>query len=505
MDERYIASVDLGSSKIAVSVAEINGSDVQIVYYRETPSEGVRNSVVFNPAKTSECVRQSLLQAESELGIKILQVVVGLPRYHVEQESACASMERSDKESSITEEEINFLKTEASETYPMRDKEREQIYGIIAQSFSTDDFFQAGENDIVGMVSETLEGNFKVFLGKKRACANIDKVMNSVGKAIAGKYFIPEMTAKAVLTAEERENGVALIEIGAGVTSVTIYRNNILCHYSSIPFGGKTVTGDIRIECGTSDRLAENIKLAYGVCMPDRLVSLRDKIIQIENSEDGSCKQMSVKYLSEIITCRMEEIIKACLYIIQESGYADNLGSGIVLTGGGAMLPNLSIFTKELSGYNVRIGFPLHKFSYTGCSEVCDTTAAASIGMILAAKENPRINCLSERIPAPVTEKFDETGNDEADGNTSETPADITTEETIVKDDNAGIGEAKTEASPHKDGKLFDTDEYISTDAPKKKEKKKKRPKITWVSNLMKKVQEGVENTIDGLYDDMNE
>ena len=518
MDERYIASIDLGSSKIAVSVAEIDGSNIQIVYYREIPSQGVRNSVVFNPKQAAVCVREALASAEEELKIKILQLVVGLPRFSVLQQSACASMERSDKDSSITQEEVDFLKTEAVDTYPLNDKERDFIYGIVPQSFSTDDFIMANENDIVGMVSDTLDGNFKVFIGKKRSCANVDMVMNIAGKAIAGKYFVPEVTARAVLTSEERENGVALIEIGGGVTSVTIYHKNILCHYSSIPFGGKTITSDIRLECGTSERLSENIKLAYGACMPDKLLTLRDKIIQIENKEDGSCKQLSVKYLSEVITCRVKEILDACLYNIQESGYADQLRSGIVLTGGGAMLPNISAYAKELSGYNVRIGYPLHKFSYSGCPEVCEPSAAASVGMILAAKDNELLNCLSDKVILPkrsFAQEESETPETEipaaAPRPMEEQPA---APETSQSGDEAAASPAanpavETAQEPVPEH-LIPPEEFGEPIKKPKKDKPKRKPRVIWTTNsglgkFLHKVSHGVGDVFDGLYNEMDE
>ncbi|MDO4827233.1 MAG: cell division protein FtsA [Bacteroidia bacterium] len=516
MDERYIASIDLGSSKTAVSVAEIDGSNIQIVYYREIPSRGVRHSVVFNPKQAAACVKEALGAAEEELKIKILQLVVGLPRFSVQQQSACASIERSDKNSSITQEEVDFLKNEAADTYPLDDRERDFIYGIVPQSFSADDYIMASESDIVGMVSETLDGNFKVFIGKKRSCANVDMVMNLAGKAIAGKYFIPEVTGKAVLTSEERENGVALIEIGGGVTSVTIYHKNILCHYSSIPFGGKTITSDIRLECGTSERLSENIKLAYGVCMPEKLLTLRDKIIQIENKEDGSCKQLTVKYLSEVITCRMKEILEACFYKIQESGYADRLRSGIVLTGGGAMIPNLAAYAKELSGYNVRAGYPLHKFSCSGCPEVCEPSAAASIGMILAAKENELLNCLSDKIV------LQEHKTEEEESAQSENPADAS--RPIVphpaEDSPQQSEETSAAAESEADNTALNGDaepipehlippEEFGEETKKKKERTKKKPRVTWttsgIGKFLNKVSHGMEGVIDGLYNDMEQ
>jgi cell division protein FtsA len=164
-------------------------------------------------------------------------------------------------------------------------------------------------------------------------------------------------------------------------------------HYASIPFGGKNITDDIKSECQISERLAENIKLAYGACMPEKLHSLSEKVLQIMSSNNEPSKQITVKYLSEIITARIEEILMAILYEIEESGFGDMLKSGIVVTGGVAETANLSNFIYELSGYRVRTGYPKGHFSNAGCCGIKDASAATSVGLILAAKDELGINC----------------------------------------------------------------------------------------------------------------
>ncbi len=397
MDERYIAAVDLGTSKVALSVAKVEGNDVQIIYYDETPSDGIRYSYVFNPAKVGQPLTHIIRKAEKELGIKILQVVVGLPRYYVRQETATGSIPRTDVSSNITREEIDNLKNIALDTYPLNDSNTEFIYGAVAQSFTTDDFYQIVEDDVEGMVSEKFEGNFKVFIGSRKNVNNLDKIFNEAGVAIANKYFIPDATARVVLFGEEMDNGVALIDFGGGVTSVSVYKNSILRHYAAIPFGGNSITTDIKNEGGFSMELAENIKLAFGACMPDKLANLSEKIIRILNNDSGAEKQLPVRYLSEIITARVEEIVNAILYEIQESGFADELRSGIVITGGGAELINIANFVKELSGYTVRVGYPIRRFSSDGCAGIGETAATGVIGMLMAAKDdNKKLNCLEE-------------------------------------------------------------------------------------------------------------
>ncbi|NLZ20245.1 MAG: cell division protein FtsA [Bacteroidales bacterium] len=472
--ERYIAAADLGSSKIALSVAKIEGDDIQIIYYKETPSDGIRYSCVFNPKRAAVPLCTAIKEAEEELNIKILQVVVGLPRYHVRQEIASARMERSNPSSCITKEEVNTLKSIAIDSYPITDETKEEIYGAVAQSFSADEeLVCASENDVVGTTADALEGNFKVFVGEKKPVSNIDIMLNDAQVAPACKLFLPNAVAKAVLSEAERENGVALVEIGAGVTSLTIYRGRILRHYSSIPFGGRVITTDIKYECGFNEQLAENIKLAFGACMPEKLQSLSEKVIQINDQENGSYDQLPVKYLSEIITCRAREIIEAILFQIQDSGYADKLRNGIVLTGGGANLVNFANLLKEMSGYTVRIGFPRSQaFSSVGCSGVGETSSVATIGMILEAKKDFRLNCIEEAQTEEAPQAAAGPDGPSADGG----PAPTT---------------------------LFDDTDII---VPKKK-KNEPSKFIRWMKQQGKKVSSAAEdafdNTVGGLFDDM--
>ena len=396
MEERYIVSADLGSSKIALAVAKITGEDIQVIHYSETPSDGIRYSYVLNPQKALTPLLKALKDAEDALGIKITQVVTGLPGFYVQQENVTGELERTDSNSIITEEEIRNLKDMSLDNYVLEESEDKMIYGAVAQSFSTDDFYQAMESDVVGMMSRKLEGNFKIFIGNKRNVGNMEKIFNDSGVAIAKKYFIPEVLSGVILTEEEMSSGVALIDLGAGISAVSIFHNGILRHYASIPFGGSTITGDIRTEGGFTAQLAENIKKAYGACMPDKLASMSEKVIKVAFPESDTEKQLPVRYLSEVITARENEILTAVLYEIEKSGYADDLRSGVVITGGGAELTNVANYLKDLSGYNVRIGYPRHKFSASGFPGAFEASAAGCMGMIVKAKDDKIINCASE-------------------------------------------------------------------------------------------------------------
>lgn len=468
-NDKHIVSIDLGSSKIAIAVAKVNGEDVQIIYYKETPSAGIRYSSIFNVMHIKEPLDAAIRQAEAELGIKITQAVVGMPKFPVRQESSNAQIHDRGYDTDITSEDINNLKDFAKSLYPLDDETKECIYGAVAQSFSDGENFQIIENDIIGMTSDTLEGNFKIFIGKKNDLTKIDTVMTRVEVSAMRKYFTAESTAKAVLTASEMENGVALIDFGGGSTSVSIYHGNIMRHYASIPFGGKNITHDIKTECQITEALAENIKLAFGACMPEKLQSLSDKIIHIRSNSAEPDKQLPVKYLSEIITARIEEIMMAVLYEIEKSGFADMLRSGIVVTGGCAKTANLGSFIYDLSGYKVRTGYPKKAFSYQGCENITETSAATSIGLILTATGDQTVNC--------------------AVGEVYEKHAGIEIEEVTVED----------ETRP--EGQLFREDE-IEKVIPVKEPKKKKDCSI---KVTFKKLGSRLNEAWGGLYESINE
>ncbi len=488
MEEKNIVAFDLGTSKIALTVAKVNGDDIQVIYYKESPSAGIKYSSVYNILHVTEPLGRIIREAEEALDMKITQVVVGMPKYPIRQESNSGTIDGRGEDTDIMEDDIAELKSYAEDSYPLENPEKEAIYGAVAQSFSDGENFQIIENDIIGMASDILEGHFKIFIGKKNDLKKIDTVMNKVGISVRKKFFTADTTAKAVLTREEMENGVALIDMGGGCTSVSIYHDNIMRHYASIPFGGKNITGDIKCEAQISERLAENIKLAFGACMPEKLQSLSEKVIHIRSNNSEPDKKLPVKYLSEIITARVEEIIMAMLYEINESGFADMLRSGIVVTGGCAQTANLGNFINELSGYKVRTGYPHGKVSIVGCDGIQETTAATSIGLILAAKEEQSVNCT---VP----------GGFRTDGGISiEIPDTVTIPESFTVAEQP-YEPVREEAQDN--GQLFREEEIEVVPKPRK-EKKDNFLKVFW-GKAKKKAEETAEKTGSWLDEISNE
>ena len=485
MEEKNIVAIDLGTSKIALTVAKVNGADAQVIYYKEIASAGIKYSSVYNIMHVTDPLARIIRDAEEALDIKITQAVVGMPKYPVRQESNSGIIKDRGEDTDITAEDIAELKSYAEDSYPLEDPAKEAIYGAVAQSFSDGENFQIIENDIIGMASDILEGHFKIFIGKKSDLNKIDKVMKKTGVSARKKYFTAETTAKAVLTDAEMENEVALIDFGGGSTSVTIYHGNIMRHYASIPFGGKNITDDIKCECQISEKLAENIKLAFGACMPEKLQSLSEKVLHIRSNSAEPDKQVTVKYLSEIITARIEEIMMAMLYEINESGFADMLRSGIVITGGCAQTANLGSFIYELSGYRVRTGYPQARISVSGCDGIKETTAATSLGLIMAAKEEQCIvNCTVPDNGGQGADVVVETG-EEAAANMWSTEDEVQPEP----------------VSEPAEGELF-SDEQIEKVIPEKKPKKNIF-NVLWTKS--KKVTEEAKEKTGKLLDEISE
>ncbi len=502
LTETHIAALDLGTSKTALTVAKVDGKDVQIVYYKETPSAGVKYSGVWNILQTTGPIKYLIHNAEEDLNIKITQAIVGMPKYPVRQESNIGKVMDRGEETEITAEDIANLKSFAQDTYPLKDEKKEAIYGAVAQSFSDgENFFQIIEEDIIGMTSDILEGNFKIFIGRKKELQNIDIAFKKAGITPKKKYFTADATAKAVLTRSEMENGVALIDFGGGSTSLTIYHGSIMRHYASIPFGGQNITDDIKTECQISEQLAENIKLAFGACMPDKLQNLSEKILHIRSNGADADKQLPVKYLSEIITARVEEIIYAMLYEINASGMADIIRSGIVITGGCAQIANIGSLITEFSGYKVRTGYPVTHISGQSVDGIRDTSAATSMGLILAALEDGIGNCVqTDTVPAPreTIVEIEPAAAAENAASAHERPeektAGIQKTEAAAGDEAAkSTGKQETEAQ----GSLFRDDEIEKVKRPQRP--KKNIINVLWgkAQKVGKKISDGADRLID--------
>ena len=497
--EQHIVAVDLGTSKIALGVVKVNGDDVQVVYYKETASAGIINSGVSNMVQASGPLQHLIKDAEESLNIKINQAVIGMPKYPIRQEANSGKIMDRGEFTEISQEDVDNLKRFAQETYPLQSTEREAIYGAVAQSFSDGENFQIKEDDIVGMSSNTLEGHFKIFIGRRKELINADSLLAKAGISARKKYFTADTTANVILSETEMENGVALIDFGGGSTSVAIYHDGIMRHYASIPFGGKNITQDIKSELQITERLAENIKMAFGACMPDRLLSMSEKVLHIIDKNSTQDKQVAVKYLSEIITARVREIMEAVLYEIQESGLAEHLRCGIVVTGGAARTANLNILINEMSGYNVRIGYPKYDVAGYESDSTHETSATTILGLVTAALKEETATCAVDTgLPYHVEEAAEVAEVAEV----ADAVADAEPEDVIIPEEE----ETETYEEAEEDVDQVSEEEYEEEEKAEENPEKKDRWKfIKVVWGKAQNIGANINKIIDGITVDEDE
>ena len=383
--EKYIVAADLGTAKMSLIVVKVNGFDTQVVYYKEIASAGVRYSGVCSMSQAHAPLDVLIKGAETALNIKINHVIIGMPKFPIRQETNSGKIMDRGEDTEITAEDIEIIKRFAQDNYKLVDEDKEAVYGAVAQSFSDSENFQTSEEDIIGMASDVIEGHFNIFIGRKKELRNADSLLAKSDTSAIKKYFTAHTTAKLVLTESEMDNGVVLVDMGGGVTSVSIYVDGIMRHYASIPFGGKSITSDIKSELQITEKLAENIKLAFGACMSDKLQNMSEKVLYIEDKLTHMEKQVPVKYLSDIITARVEELVEAVLYIIKASGFENDIRCGMVLTGGVSQTVNLRTLIQEMSGYHTRIGRPMVQFSSEGIEGTDNVAAATILGLVMEA------------------------------------------------------------------------------------------------------------------------
>ncbi|MBO7509657.1 MAG: rod shape-determining protein [Bacteroidales bacterium] len=462
MENKHIVAIDAGSSKISIAVGFEADNGFRIMHYRSLPSAGIHQGRIQNAQQAAEVIQELIGGVKEELGLVVNQAVINLPSYPIVQRDAKSSLDRDD-DTMVQEQEIEMLETQACDAVLKQEDEKVgmSVFRCVSQSYSDGIDFPIGKDDIIGRFTDHIEGYYQVFLGNSRQMANIDNTLGLQELVAARRFFMPECIAKMVLDPTDVENGVALVDIGGGVTSVSIFTGGILRYYDSIPFGGRSVTMDIRNECGLAESLAENIKKAFGICCPDKLLSMSDKFLRIKQRDSTRTKEVGVKYLSEIVTARMREIFDAVLYIIQQSQLADELGSGIVLTGGGAMLANCSKLLSEMSGYNVRVGRIGKRFASLP-KELQQPNTAGCLGLLYAGRglnkvwfvtdpEDPRVNAIEEEEKSSRTPIETETAEEEKPKNT--VPVEEVTEMRVPVEEKTEVRapvEERTEERPEK-------------------------------------------------------
>jgi cell division protein FtsA len=351
--------------------------------------------MVLNIEETVASIQRTVEDVQMKSGIIFNDVYVGIAGQHIRSVKNRGSINLNSNDEIITLENVNDL---IEDMYKIPTDIGEEILHVLPQSFIVDN--EGGIKNPVGMSGKRLEANFHIVIGQTASAKNIEKCVNRVDLVVNELILEPIASAEAVLTDDEKEAGVVLVDIGGGTTDVAVYFDGIIRHTAVIPFGGNVITNDIKEGCSILLRQAEQLKVQFGSALGD--IAPEDKIVTIPGISGREPKEISFKSLAYIIQSRMEEIIDYVSFEIENSGYADKLSAGIVLTGGGALLRHLSQLVKFKTGFDVRIGYPNEHLTSDADEDINSPTYSTSIGLVLKGFEQLE-TCKKMNIESRVT------------------------------------------------------------------------------------------------------
>ena len=350
-ESKIIGTIDIGTTKI-VAIAGRKNKDGQfeVLGLEKIVSTGVKRGVISNIDETVKAITEVVNRLQDRLNIILTDVYVGMAGYSIRSHSTrCYKF--IDKGEVITNHDIEKLYRDGHRV--MMDP-GEKILHVIPQDYSVD--HELNEKNPVGMLGERLEGNFHVVIGRTNAIGNIEKCISRSKLKLAGIMLEALASSHAVISEEEREAGVVLVDFGGGTTELAIFYDGVIRYSAVIPIGGNVVTNDIKEGCSLFIKQAEAIKVKFGSAIGS--LESEDVVISIPGVQGWETKEISAKNLSYIIQARMEDIIDCVLHHIKESGYYEKLSAGIVITGGGALMKYVPELIKYHTALDVRIGHP---------------------------------------------------------------------------------------------------------------------------------------------------
>ena len=377
MESEIIVGLDIGTTKIACIVGRKNEYEkIEILGYGKTESIGVKRGVVANIENTVKSIRKAVDMAEAKSGVDIKYVNVGIAGQHIKSYQHRGTIIREDPDKEISHAEIDVL---TQKMYKLGMEPGEEIIDVIAQDYIIDN-----ESDIrepVGMLGNTLEANFHIIVGQTAAAKNIYKCIRKANLEMVDLILEPIASAEAVLSDEEKEAGVVLVDIGGGTTDIAIFHDHIIRHTAVIPFGGDIVTEDVKEGCTIIKKHAEELKVKFGSALANE--NRDDEVVAIPGLRGRPPKEITLKNLASIIQARMEEIVQYISYEINNSGFEKKLIAGIVLTGGGAQLKHIDQLTEFITGMDTRIGYPNEHLAKEVSDEMASPMYSTGIGLVI--------------------------------------------------------------------------------------------------------------------------
>ena len=379
--------LDIGTTKIVAMVGTKNEfNKVEILGVGKSKSLGVHRGVVNNITQTIQSINQAIEEAKKVSGEVIDEVVVGIAGQHIRSLQHSDYITRPNSQEVISIDDVERL---IQQVYKLVMLPGEEIIHVLPQEYKVDG--QAEIKEPIGMYGGRLEANFHVVVGQVSSIKNIGRCVKSAGLKMGNITLEPLASSEAVLSQEEKEAGVALIDIGGGTTDLAIFKDGIIRHTAVIPFGGNVITEDIKEGCSIIEKQAELLKIKFGSSWPGE--NRDSEIVSIPGLRGRDPKEISLKTLSKIINARVVEIIEQVFLEIKNYGHDDQkkkLIGGVVITGGGSQLKHLKQLVEYITGMDTRIGYPSeHLAGDTGNAKTSPILATA-VGLLMNALEHHR-------------------------------------------------------------------------------------------------------------------
>lgn len=400
-----VVALDIGTTKICCLAGRKNvHGQLEIIGVGKIESTGVTRGVVTNIEKTVTAIREAVAACERQAGIKISTVHVGIAGQHIKSVQHRGLLTRDNDHMEIARTDIDKL---INDMFKLVLPAGDRIIHVIPQEYTVDN--EQGIVDPIGMCGVRLEANFHIITGMDTALKNIERCVRNAGLTLANVTLEPIASSYAVLSEEEKEAGVALVDIGGGTTDVTVFHEGIIRHTAVIPLGGNSVTQDVTAGCRVMEKQAESLKVQYGSALADEVAV--NRIITIPGIRGREHKEISERNLSLIIQARIEEILDYVTYELRKTDYNNKLIGGIVLTGGGALLRDIEKLTEYHTGMICRIGLPIENLKQGYQERVGSPIFSTGIGLLLKAFQDIEAGRLKVSLPEtempsakPVTE-----------------------------------------------------------------------------------------------------
>ncbi len=377
-EDKIIVGLDIGTTKICAIVGRKNEfGKLEILGMGKAVSDGVIRGIVTNIDKTVNAIQRAIGEAEEQSKIDIKVVNVGIAGQHIRSSIHHGSITRSKTDDEITIEDVNKL---TNDMYRIVIPPGSEIIHVMPQDYIVD--YEEGIRDPVGMSGVKLEADFHVITAQANAINNINKCVKRTGLEIENLILEPLASSLSVLSEDEKEAGVCLVDIGGGTTDIAIFFDNIIRHTAVIPFGGNIITTDIKQGCMVMNHQAELLKTRFGKAIAEE--ASPNEIVSIPGLRNRPPKEISVKNLAHIIEARMDEIIEMVHTEIINSGFDQKLAGGIVVTGGGAKLQSLKQLFEYMTGLDTRVGHPNEHLGKSKVEAAKSPMFSTTIGLVLS-------------------------------------------------------------------------------------------------------------------------